>query len=428
MATPTYLEIIRQIENRGIMPEGPPTLEPMTRGLERLLPHLKIDPLKTIVVAGTNGKGSVCATLEALFLAAGETTGLYTSPHLEETTERIRINGSDISQELFCHAYQVVETKTKDLRLTHFEILTLIAAWVFYSGEMIPPPKWCIFEVGLGGTWDATNAIPHQNCVVTSLGFDHENLLGNTLPEIAANKFGIVTPKAIVVHAPLPPEVQPLAAKIQSATQSEWIECVPYQMKVCSKRTLPEFLFQTKWGEAPLALPGLRGAQNSAIAFTLFHRLGFHPKSYLSALKQVKWPGRMEFISIPSSPCPVYLSGDHNPSGVQSLLELLPHYPRKHLYVLVGIGKDKNWNDILLKLFSIPDSSIFLTETPFRGCSIQQYGKWLDHAQSVSPDSLESFKKITEIATAEDMILVTGSLYLVGLLRRELTSTKFSVT
>ena len=144
----SYTEIVRELEARGIMPDAPPSLEPMKKALERLLP-LAFNP-RTVIVAGTNGKGTVCASLEALFLAAGESVGLYTSPHLQETTERIRLNGKDIDQELFCHAYRRVVEKTEGIPLSHFDVLTLMAAWVFYSGECVAPVDRPIFEVGLG--------------------------------------------------------------------------------------------------------------------------------------------------------------------------------------------------------------------------------------------------------------------------------------
>jgi dihydrofolate synthase/folylpolyglutamate synthase len=402
------------------MPDAAPSLDPMHLGLARVLPRVQIDPNQVIVVAGTNGKGSVCATLEALLLDAGETVGLYTSPHLEETTERIRISGCDISRELFCQAHQKVVERTHDLRLSHFEVLTLMAAWVFFSGEGTAPVKKAIFEVGLGGTWDATNAIPHLNCVITSLGYDHQNLLGSSLAEIATNKFGIITDKARVVHSPFPEEVEPLAETLQKTTKTSWTKSAPFTLQIRKEQGTPSFILETQWGQTPISLPGFRGAQNSATALTLFEKLGFDPRSHLSALSKVRWPGRMEKLEDASLPCPVYFSGDHNPQGIQSLLELLPHYSRRHLFILVGIGKDKNLDGILNPLFSLENRTIFLTETPFRGRSLAEHRPWNDQAAEALRNPMDAFRKISKQATSEDMILVTGSLYLVGYLKHEL--------
>ena len=245
-----YAKIIQLLESRSIMPESPPSLAPMREAFGRVLPSKNFCPEQTIVVAGTNGKGSVCAALEALFLAAGETVGLYTSPHLQQTTERIRINGATISEDLFCTAYEQVDILTHDLYLTHFEILTLMAGWLFYS-HCTRLDRF-IFEVGLGGTWDATNAIPHQHCVITSIGYDHENLLGNTLTSIARNKFGIIGPDSLVVHSPFPEEVQTLVAEMRtdqdSARPENWIPSVPFQVQVEMQKPGTPIFYQNPVG------------------------------------------------------------------------------------------------------------------------------------------------------------------------------------
>lgn len=403
------------------MPDRPPSLDPMIAGLRKIINLRPEDANKTIVVAGTNGKGSVCATLEALFLAAGETVGLYTSPHLVETTERIRVNGQDISQEIFCQAFGEVFKVIEDLHLSHFEALTLMAVWIFYSGKVVPSLNWFIFEVGLGGTWDATNAIPHNHCVITSLGLDHQNLLGNTIEEIAANKFGIVSKDALVVHSPLPKSTLDLANLTKEKTGSRWIESIPSSWKVDHSGIEPKFILKTQWGEFPLALAGPRAAQNSATALTLFESLGYRPEKYLFALDQVRWPGRMDRYLLPNCNCPIYLSGDHNPDGIKSLLELLQHFPRNHLHILVGIVKDKDLFGILSPLLAIPNSSMYLTETPFRTRSLKEYGEWLDRADKAWSDPREALNYIASKANSTDMILITGSLYLVGFLKKELT-------
>jgi dihydrofolate synthase/folylpolyglutamate synthase len=417
-----YTEIVLELESRGIMPNRAPSLEPTREGLKRVLKGIPLDPKKTIVVAGTNGKGSVCSTLETLLISADQRVGLFTSPHLEETTERIRIGGENISQELFCLAYEAVFKNTEDLNLSHFEMLTLMAAWIFYSGTATPPAEWVIFEVGLGGTWDSTNAIPHQNSIITSLGFDHQNLLGNSLHEIAANKFGIVTQHSQVIYSPLPNEVKNLAAQIQNQTQSTWTESIALSWEVeHAEDGEPRFKIKTPWGHAQLALAGPRAVQNTATALTAFQKLGFSPESHLLALSQVQWPGRMEKVLHNQSLCPIYLSGDHNPQGVASLIDLLAYYPRKHLHIVVGVGKDKDLDGVLEPLSLLKDSTLYLTETPFKGRAIQDYGKWLLQSQAY-PSPEQALLQVLKKANSEDLILVTGSLYLVGRLRKFILS------
>jgi len=414
----SYSEIVHQLESLGIMPDRAPSLEPMQQGLGRLSDAIRINSEKTIVVAGTNGKGSVCSTLEALLLSEGKTVGLYTSPHLEETTERIRINGKEISKEVFCKTFEQVWERTSGIKLTHFEVLTLMAVWAFCSGSEIPPVEWMILEVGLGGTWDATNAVPHHFCVICRLGHDHQNLLGNDLRQIAANKFGIVGENAEVIHASFPEEVLPLAEKVSADSSSRWTECAPYSYRAVANTAEPEFFLKTAWGEALLSLAGARGAQNTALALTVFQKLGFQPGTRLKTLKEVSWPGRMEKFFGSKFPCPIYLSGDHNPQGIQSLLELLPYYRRKHLHILAGVGKDKEMDGILSPLFCLPDTSIYLTESPFKGRHLADYRHWLGKAKASHPDPKVLLDQILLVAQPSDIILVTGSLYLVGALRK----------
>lgn len=413
----SYARAVSEIESFGVMPERPPSLEPMKRALAATRLDRLIDPKRVIVVAGTNGKGSVSAMLSELLESAGLRTGLYTSPHLIETTERIRVGGKDLTPEAFAQAYDAIRKTVLELKLTHFEVLTLMAAWVFFSGQAGAPVDIAIFEVGLGGIWDATNAVAHSHCIITALGLDHQNLLGNSLSEIARNKLGIVTAHATVVHAPWPPEALAPAREAETRTQATFIEAAPSAWETLAAADGPRFFALTKWGRAELKLPGARGAVNAAVALKAFETLGFDPSLQLHALAQVRWPGRMEKVQIAGANCPVYLSGDHNPQGVASLIELLPFYPRQHLHLLVGVGKDKDLDGILGPLSELPHASIHLTETPFRGRTIQDYGPWLARAASANADPLQALAHLFKTTSPHDLIIVTGSLYLVGAIR-----------
>jgi dihydrofolate synthase/folylpolyglutamate synthase len=331
---------------------------------------------------------------------------------LIEPTERIRICGRDITKADFVTAYEIVAKKTSDLKLSHFEMLTLMAMQAFHS-DSEGPLDWIILEVGLGGTWDATNAVDHETSVITALGMDHENLLGSTLTEIAKNKFGIITQNTKrVIHAPFPKEVLPLK-------QASWKEAPSFDLSTQfrEKEQEPVFMLHSKWGTAQLALPGRRGAENSVLAMSVFESLGFNPSEHLQALVLTRWPGRMERLPTSEGRARIYLSGDHNPHGVQSLLKLLDAYSRKHLHILVGVGRDKDCDGILEPLFQLKDASIYLTETPFRGRSLNDYGKWLRLAQGAWEDPREAYCRVLERAKSDEMVLVTGSLYLVGLVK-----------
>jgi dihydrofolate synthase/folylpolyglutamate synthase len=259
---------------------------------------------------------------------------------------------------------------------------------------------------------------------------DHEKFLGHTLEEVAFNKFGVIPPRgpwapegALVVHAALDPVLATLARETRLRTGSHWLEAPEHELRVLPPArpgAEPEFRLRTRWGECPLRLPGERGAENAALALGAFEAFGGDPEAQLHALGNVRWPGRMQRVAWPEAPCAVYLSGDHNPQGVESLLSLLGHYPRRRIHFLIGIGQDKASGRMLELFRRVPDCRLFLTETPFRGLKIADYpaqgsgpgsvegvsGAWADPATALS--------EVARQASPGDLIVVTGSLYLVG--------------
>ncbi|HLE01501.1 MAG TPA: hypothetical protein VJB59_14655 [Bdellovibrionota bacterium] len=403
-----FSEITRFLEARCMMPTRPPALDSTRRALKRAGLLERIVPAKNIIIAGTNGKGSVSATLSRLLHSAGIRAGLYTSPHLVSTTERIRVAEQDISQETFVSAYHAVSKLIESEELTHFEALTLIATWIFYSGEASPPIDFAIWEVGLGGRLDATNAIPHQFCAITRLGLDHQNLLGNSLSEIAAEKFGVIPARGHVIYSPLDPSLEPLRAQTEKLTNSEWKPAVPVDIL-----SLDEIM--TPWGRAKLTLPGLRGAENTATALSIFAELGFDPSPHLPSLASVRWPGRFQEISIPGCPCPVHLSGDHNPQGITSLIEILRQLSWNQLHLILGIAHDKDSDSMFEKILELPRVKLYLTETPYKTRKLVTYsGKWLNLSSDKDPDVHALLRRVSQQATPGDRIVISGSLYLVG--------------
>lgn len=404
----TYADIIEELEKLSIMPTTLPQLAPMQSALAKSGLLEQIDASRNLIIAGTNGKGSTAATLSTLLLAAGQRVGLYTSPHLVTTRERIRIGHDDVSEADFAQAYGALKNVIQAEKLTHFEAITMIAAWIFYSGQGGKPVDWAVWEVGLGGSFDATNAIPHSACAVTALGLDHQAILGRTLPEIAAQKFGVIGPDAVVVHGPMDPCLEPLRNETAARTHCHWIAAKEV-------RSLDLERIQTPWGQAKLSLMGPRAAQNTAIALTLFEALGFSPAAHLHALARVRWPGRFSRAELPGFSCPVYLSGDHNAAGIESLLEILSQLKWAKLHLVVGIGKDKEVDAMLTRLTTLPGVKLYLTETPFKPHALADYpARFRKAAVYCDQDVLRLLNDIRKLATAEDLVLVTGSLYLVG--------------
>jgi dihydrofolate synthase / folylpolyglutamate synthase len=367
-----------------------------------------LDPKKIITIAGTNGKGTTCAVLEALLLSANQKVGLYTSPHLIQTTERIRTNGVDISEADFVKLFLNNKDLIEKHELSHFEALTLMAADYFFSQDL----NYVIFEVGLGGAFDATNIFPNYYSVITKLGMDHQNILGDTIQDIAKNKFGIIKSDSIVVHHELPAEV--IELKNKNAT---WIQAKPFKSEFKDN----QWFIGAVWGTAEINLQGARSAENAATALTLFENLGFDPKKQLSALNQIRWSGRMQKINWPNMKASVYLSGDHNPQGVKSLTEILKNYQWDTLHLIVGIGQDKSCDEMFQELLNIPNIKLYLTVTPFKGRTLVEYPDWVVVKSVVQNESVLNI--LNELQTHQnDIVLVTGSLYLVGEVLKNLNS------
>jgi dihydrofolate synthase / folylpolyglutamate synthase len=409
----TYQSVVADLEALSIMPKTMPGLEKLKSALQHKTWFEDLfkseNSKKIITVAGTNGKGTTCAALQTLLLSASKSVGLYTSPHLISTTERIRKNGEPISETEFIQLYKENKDLIAKYELTHFESLTLMAAEYFFAKNNL---DFIIFEVGLGGTYDATNVFPNHYSVITALGMDHQNILGHSVEEIARNKFGIIKPNSKVIHHPLPPEVFAQFAEVLDATKSQSIAAI-HGTITTEKSFEPVWFLQTPWGKTMTNLAGERAAENIMTALTLFEELGFEPQDHLHSLEKIPWQGRMQKIKWPHLQAPVYLSGDHNIQGVQSLVQLLQHFEWNTLHLVVGIGQDKDANEMLRLLMSLPRAKIYLTQTPFKGRTVMEYPEELrTKASGEDDDPIHLLNSLQ--AHKNDLIVVTGSLYLVG--------------
>lgn len=412
-----YQEIVAKLESQRLFPERSPALEPTRWALEASGLLKKIQSDKVIVVAGTNGKGTTCAALETLLTSAGQKVGLYTSPHLIQTTERIRICGEDISQGRFVEIYRSLESTIEKYELSHFESLTLMAIKYFLEEKC----QFMILEVGLGGLWDATNAVPHHYSVITPIDFDHQDLLGKTLFDIGRNKFGIIGHSNTVIHAPLPADLLPLKDKVRRETATSWLEAPKGRLKILHDATNdPRFFLEYQNALAEIHIPGQRGADNLTLALKVFEAMGFKAASHLHSLSHVKWPGRMEKLKIPGISRPIFLSGDHNIQGMKSLVELLSHYRGGRFRFLVGMSRDKDFSEMLSILSSVPNSTLSLTQSPFKGLELDKFGDWLAKAEVKNPDPIQAFLDLSQLCGPTDRLLITGSLYLVGAIRKHL--------
>jgi dihydrofolate synthase/folylpolyglutamate synthase len=389
------------------------TPDEIKKGLDVL--NIKIPSKKVILVTGTNGKGTTCATLQTLLIASGKNVGFFSSPHIVKINERIKHNGVDISDEDFCRIFRIIHEKVADFHFSFFEYLTLIAAYYFYFERQI---DFAIFEIGLGGTLDATNAIDHDISIITRLGIEHEDVLGKGLISIAENKLGIVRKNNAVFHTRFPKDISAVYSKCLLEKNARFFEA-PKLDYFIQKNIYPEYFVKINDRNYKLNLLGERAVENTSLSVEIFKYLVPNYEKYLSALQDVNWPCRMEKIQYNNRD--IFLSGDHNPQGIQSLLEILKYFDFKNVHFVIGTCFDKDSDEMVRILNSVKNSHVYLTETPVKTLSIENYSEFAKSTSEYSSKNpLETLDHATKKSTNDDLILVTGSLYLTGLIKKHL--------
>ena len=310
--------------------------------------------IKIIHVAGTNGKGSVCAYLNAMLLAGGKKTGLFTSPHLVCINERFQINGEDVSDEQFLDAFLKVEKAAKEYEAegeghpSYFETLFLMGMLIFKEAGV----EYLVMETGLGGRLDATNVVEKPlACIITSISRDHTEYLGDTLEAIAGEKAGIIKAGVPVIYdASQPGPASVIAAKAKEMGSPAWpMEPSFYEMKTQSREGIT-FTFAYPGGEkAELAIPYVAKYQmmNASLAFYMMHILqDVHdiPKNVLAeGLSKIKWPCRME-MAAPG----VIIDGAHNEDGIAQFVSTAGYFAKKNeITILFTAVADKHYHEMI---------------------------------------------------------------------------------
>ena len=309
---------------------------------------------KIIHVAGTNGKGSVCAYLNAMLLAGGKKTGLFTSPHLVRINERFQINGEDVSDEQFLNAFLKVEKAAKEYEAegeghpSYFETLFLMGMLIFKEAGV----EYLVMETGLGGRLDATNVVEKPlACIITSISRDHTEYLGDTLEAIAGEKAGIIKAGVPVIYdASQPGPASVIAAKAKEMGSPAWpMEPSFYEMKTQSREGIT-FTFAYPGGEkAELAIPYVAKYQmmNASLAFYTMHILqDVHdiPKNVLAeGLSKIKWPCRME-MAAPG----VIIDGAHNEDGIAQFVSTAGYFAKENeITILFTAVADKHYHEMI---------------------------------------------------------------------------------
>jgi len=388
-------------------------------------------------IAGTNGKGSTAAMLESVLRMAGLRTGLYTSPHLERINERIWLDGEEISDGDFAEAFTRLHALIEALLAagpdaggltahpTYFECLTAMAFDCFARSAV----DFAVFEVGMGGRLDATNIVTPEVAVITQIDFDHENYLGHSIEQIAAEKAGIIKPGGWVVSAAERPEARAVIARRAAEMDARLVEVdAAYRIgKLESQdgcyRALISSAHSAKHIELAPPLPGrfqVRNALAALAAARLLAERGFpvDDVSIARGIAAVRWPGRLERLR--DRPA-VFLDGTHNPAGARELLAFWEeNFPGRRIHLVYGAMRDKAVDEITGLLFPRAASVIVTQPRQPRAISASALATMTRHLAAnleVAPEPEEALERALELAAPDDAVFATGSLYLVGDLR-----------
>ena len=387
-------------------------------------PHLGA---RSVHIAGTNGKGSTAAMIASALTAAGYTTGLYTSPHLLTWRERIRVDGKLISEaelaalvERVKPEVEVVNQRATYGELTTFELLTTLGFAYF----KLKGVDFQVLEVGMGGKFDATNIINPEVCVITSISFDHTEVLGNSLAEIAAEKAGIIKAGCVVVTSPQPDEVDKV---IQETCLGYGVELVRVGSDVTWRglgSDLNRQLFEVmgRLGSYELSIPlfgqhQLGNAATAVAALEVLAEKGFNISrdSIIDGLARVSWPGRLQILR--RRPL-IVVDGAHNPDSARKLRQSLEQYFNfDHAILVIGTSSDKDIAGIISELFPLFDKVIVTcsrhpraTAPELLKAEFARHGVETQVAEGVAT----ALSQALALAGDGDLICVAGSLFVVA--------------
>jgi dihydrofolate synthase/folylpolyglutamate synthase len=400
-----------------------------------------------VLIAGTNGKGSTAATLAAILEASGLKTGLYTSPHLVRINERIRLNGHAIGDDDFAMLHDVVDRTAERLvaegdlpwHPSFFEMLTAMAFEYFANSR----PDMVVLEVGMGGRLDATNVAEPRLSIITDISLDHQKYLGETIAEIAREKAGIIRQGGVVVTLPQLAEANDVIGNAILDAGARAVNAVPYvppispgsasslstsdkQLGIRNRYPL-EVMGQRILVESPLV--GRHQLRNLALAIAAaeeLHKQGIAqitPETIAEGIRKTRWPGRFQVIPAAEGNPEYVLDVAHNPAGAWALRSTLSAYgdsaTGREITMIFGAMRDKAIREIGEILFPIASQVILTSANNPRAATSEEIreaaarvaaGTDLQEAEDVA----EALAKVKKLAGRHGLVVITGSIYIVG--------------
>ena len=415
-----YRQAVEFVESSSIVRER--------YGLEKLQQalHLLGDPhhhTEFVHIAGTNGKGSTAAMTASVLQTAGYRTGLYTSPHLMRYNERMHIDGVPISDEDFVEAASQVQRVCEQLGGVPivFEVLTLMALWYFAQQHC----DIVVLEVGIGGLLDSTNVIPSPKAaIITQLGMDHTETLGNTLEEIAAQKGGIIKEGTPTVMALQEPSAVAVVQQICNQHHAPLALADPERLRVLDASVAGQTLEDREYGKLKLPLAGEHQRKNAANvleAVAMLRTQGYRisDDDVREGIAKTVWPARFERLSTAPD---FILDGGHNPQCLHAATAALrEYYPGQKVVFLVGMMADKDTDHMLAEMASIAKSFVCIRPDSPRAMQPQLLAQQLTerfHLPACACGSVrEGIAEATRQAGKEGVVCALGSLYLAGEVR-----------
>lgn len=418
-------------------------------GLERTKKLLALlgnpqDKIKCVHIAGTNGKGSTAAMITKILTQSGYKVGMYTSPFIEEFEERIQIDGENINKDDLCTVItEVSYVVEKLLKLgqghpTEFEIVTCAMFLYFYNQKV----DIAVIEVGLGGALDSTNVLKPCNyldnvggvilSVITSISYDHMHILGNTICEIASQKAGIIKNKIPVILYPQIKQVEDVIKTNCNKLNSRLIMVKQESVKFISansnfKQSIIVTTDEHSY-DIELSLLGEHQMLNCAVAVSASEELrkyGFNitNSDIIKALKYIKWIGRLEVLS--EKPLTI-IDGAHNIDGIKSLVKSVKKYlVYNNMILIIGILADKQIDEMISQIAPMASKILVVTPNSIRAKEASDLKKAIIK-YNINCKAYENYEKAYEVAISycktDDLLLVCGSLYMIGDMRKIINS------
>lgn len=373
--------------------------------------------LNIVHIAGTNGKGSVCAMIDSILQKAGYRVGRYTSPHLVSFTERIAVNGNCISEQevvdLTGRIRRLAEESTKDRFFTFFDFTTAMAL-LYFSEQNV---DIAVLEVGLGGRLDSTNIVTPVVSVITNVEKDHTEWLGKRKTQIAAEKAGIIKPSIPVVTGVKGPALNIIQEVARKQKSSLFVLGSDFSYRKKTDQTMAYRGINAYLPAVETGLAGDHQLKNAAIALCTMEVLSrstlpVDNDALLSGLKHVSWPGRLEVVR--NRPL-IILDGAHNPHGIRHLsIHVKKQYKGLRKTILIfGVMKDKEY-ETMLRTITPGFDVVILTKPDVERALSPDIMKCFTNEPRISHNIRDALIEAQRISNPEDLVLITGSLFTVG--------------